>query len=86
MDWYHLAIVVSEEGNPCTTVVRHFIKILNIQIMKARQRSKLAEVLKNENTGGASGILPQMVKAACCEGDFPKLLLDLVEAVFLERE
>ena len=65
------------------------------EIEKARQRPvrlQLAEVptmdeltdaigkLKNGKAGGASGILPEMVKAACCEDDFLELLLDLVKA------
>ena len=42
--------------------------------------------LKNGKAGGASGILPEMVKAACCEDDFLELLLDLVQAPWKEGE
>ena len=35
---------------------------------------------KNGKTGAVSGILPEMVKAACCEHDFVELLLDLYVA------
>ena len=71
------------------------------EIEKARQRPvrhQLAEVptmdeltdaigkLKNGKAGGASGILPEMVKAACCEDDFLELLLDLVQATWKEGE
>ena len=60
------------------------------EINKARQRPvkhHLADVpsmeelieavnkLKNGKAGGASGILPEMIKAACCESDFLELLL-----------
>ena len=71
------------------------------EIKKARQRPvrhQLAEAptmdeltdaigkLKNGKAGGASGILPEMVKAACCEDDFLELLLDLVQATWKEGE
>ena len=42
--------------------------------------------LKNGKARGASGILPEMVKAACCEDDFLELLLDLVQATWKEGE
>ena len=42
--------------------------------------------LKNGKAGGASGILPEMVKAACCEDDFLELLLNLVQAMWKEGE
>ena len=42
--------------------------------------------LKNEKVGGATGILPEMVKAACCEADFLERLLELIEATWKEGE
>ena len=33
--------------------------------------------LKSGKAGGSSGILPEMVKAACCREEFLDLLLDL---------
>ena len=71
------------------------------EVEKARQRPvrhQLAEVptmdkltdaigkLKNGKAGGASGILPEMVKAACCENDFLELLLNLLQATWKEGE
>lgn len=71
------------------------------EIMKARQRPmrhQLADKpsmdeltsaigrLKNGKAGGLSGILPEMVKAACCEEDFLELLLDLVQMVWKESK
>ena len=40
--------------------------------------------LKNGKAGGESGILPEMVKAACCEEEFVQMLLDLVKDVWQE--
>lgn len=40
--------------------------------------------LKNAKAGGTSNILPEMVKAACCEDEFLDLLLDLVHTVWRE--
>ena len=71
------------------------------EIMRARQRPvrhHLAEAptmdeltdaigkLKNGKAGGASGILPEMVKAACSEEEFLDLLLDLVQTAWKESE
>ncbi len=42
--------------------------------------------LKNGKAGGSSNILPEMVKAACEEVRFRKMLLDLVHAVWEERQ
>ena len=42
--------------------------------------------LKNGKARGASGILPEMVKAACCEDDFLERLLDLVQTTWKEGE
>ena len=42
--------------------------------------------LKNGKAGGASGILPEMVKAACSEEEFLDLLLDLVQTAWKESE
>ena len=42
--------------------------------------------LKNGQAGGASGMLPEMVKAACCEDNFLELILDLVQATWKEGE
>ena len=50
-------------------------------LTEAPTMDELTEVigkLKNGKAGGASGILPKMVKAACCGSDFLELLLDLV--------
>ena len=41
---------------------------------------------KNGKAGGASGILPEMVNAACCESDFLELLLDLVQTTWEKGE
>jgi len=38
--------------------------------------------LRNGKAGGESGILPEMVKAACCEEEFVNKLLDLVKDVW----
>ena len=40
--------------------------------------------LENGKAGGESGILPEMVKAACCEEEFVQMLLDLVKDVWQE--
>ena len=40
--------------------------------------------LKNGTAGGESGILLEMVKAACCEEEFVQMLLDLVKDVWQE--
>ena len=42
--------------------------------------------LQNGKTGGRSGILPDMVKAGCCDEDFLNLLLDLVHTAWLEQK
>ena len=42
--------------------------------------------LKSGKAGGSSGILPEMVKAACCEDEFLDLLLDLVHSVWRDSE
>ena len=72
-----------------------------VEIRKAKQRPiqhhlietptmvELTEAigkLKNGKAGGASGILPEMVKAACCESDFLELLLDLVQTTWEKGE
>ena len=41
--------------------------------------------LKNTKAGGSSNILPEMVKAACCEDDFLDMLLDLVHTAWNEE-
>ena len=38
--------------------------------------------LRNGKAGGESGILPEMVNAACCEEEFVNKLLDLVKDVW----
>ena len=38
--------------------------------------------LRNGKAGGESGILPEMVKAVCCEEEFVNKLLDLVKDVW----
>ena len=40
--------------------------------------------LKNRKAGGSSGILPEMLKAVCCEDDFLLPFLDLVKDVWRE--
>ena len=42
--------------------------------------------LKNGKAGGSSGIVPEMVKAACCESDFLELLLNLVQTTWEKGE
>ena len=42
--------------------------------------------LRSGKARGASGILPEMVKAASCEVDFLSVLLDLVHAVVEEKQ
>ena len=42
--------------------------------------------LKNGKAGGSSGILPEMVKAGCCREEFRSFLLDLVHAVWEQRQ
>ena len=37
---------------------------------------------RNGKAGGESGILPEMVNAACCEEEFVKTFLDLVNDVW----
>ena len=44
------------------------------------------ENLRMRRRGGASGILPEMVKAAYSEEEFLDLLLDLVQTAWKERE
>ena len=41
--------------------------------------------MKNGKAGGNSSILPEMIKAVCCQRDFMTLLLDLVHTVWRER-
>ena len=41
--------------------------------------------LRSGKAGGGSGILPEMVKSACCDSDFLDLLLDLVCTVWKEK-
>ena len=84
-----------------TTILNIQNQFNEAEIMKARQRPirhQLAEMpnmdeltsaigrLKNGKAGGLSGILPEMVKAACCGEDFLDLLLDLVQMVWKESE
>ena len=84
-----------------TNILNIQIQFNEAEIKKARQRPvrhQLAEVptmdkltdaigkLKNGKVGGASGILPEMVKAACCVDDFLELPLDLVQAMWKEGE
>ena len=72
-----------------------------VEIRKAKQRPtrhhlietptmvELTEAfgkLKNGKAGAANGILPEMVKAACCESDFLELLLDLVQTTWEKGE
>ena len=40
--------------------------------------------LRNGKAAGESGILPEMVKAACCDGNFVEMLLELVTEVWTE--
>ena len=40
--------------------------------------------MKNGKAGGESGVLPEMVKAVCCEEDFVEMLVDLVKEVWSE--
>ena len=40
--------------------------------------------LKNGKAGGESGILPEMVKAACCEPEFLDRLVQLLQDVWRE--
>ena len=40
--------------------------------------------LRNGKAAGESGILPEMVKAACCDGNFVEMLLELVTEVCTE--
>ena len=40
--------------------------------------------LKNEKAAGESGILPEMVKAMCCDGDCVEMLVELVRDVWEE--
>ena len=64
------------------------------ELRKVRQRpprSEMAEVpseeelmsavgkMKNGKAGGESGVLPEMVKAACCDEEFLSKLLELVK-------
>ena len=42
--------------------------------------------LKKGKAGGSSGILPEMVKAGCCREEFRSFLLDLVHAVWEQRQ
>ena len=71
------------------------------EIMRAKQRpirQEIAEIpteeelikavskLKSGKAGGSSGILPEMIKAACCDEDFLRLLLDLVQMTWRECE
>lgn len=37
--------------------------------------------LKSGKAAGKSGILPEMVKVACCDGGFVRMLLELVREV-----
>ena len=47
--------------------------------------SNIEVALRNGKAGGNSNILPEMIKAACCQKDFMTLLLDLVHTVWRER-
>lgn len=42
--------------------------------------------LKSGKAGGSSGILPEMLKAACCDHEFLDLLLSLVHQAWKERK
>ena len=42
--------------------------------------------LKNGKAGGASGILPEMIKAGCSEDDFLDMMMDLVETSWKEKK
>ena len=70
------------------------------ELEKVRQRpirSRMAELptmeelilavgrIKPGKAGGSSGILPEMLKASCCDEEFRDLLLNLVQTVWRER-
>ena len=55
-------------------------------VQSMEELTEAVNKLKNGNVGGATGILPEMVKAACCEADFLEQLLELVEATWKEGE
>ena len=42
--------------------------------------------LRNGKAAGESGILPEIVKAACCDGDFVGMLVELLGDVWKEGE
>ena len=42
--------------------------------------------LRNGKAAGESGILPEMVKAACCDGDFEGMFMELLGDVWKEGE
>ena len=50
-----------------------------------RELTKAIGKLKNSKAGGSSGLLPEMVKAACDNEEFKVLLLDLTHTVWEER-
>ena len=51
--------------------------------MREELKKALVE-MKNGKVGGGSGILHEMLKAACCEDEFLDALMDLVEDVWRE--
>ena len=55
--------------------------------LPTRTREELEEAigkLKNGKAGGKSNILPEMIRAACCEEEFLEMLLELVHQVWKE--
>ena len=44
------------------------------------------DILKSGKAGGSSGALPEMLKSACCDREFPDLLLSLVHQAWKERK
>ena len=47
---------------------------------------KAVDKLKNGKAGGSSGVLPEMLKAACCDCEFLDLLLSFVHQAWKERK
>ena len=62
------------------------MKLRSRKVPTVHELTKAIGKFKNGKAGGASGILPEMVEAACCEDDFLELLLDLVQAMWKEGE
>ena len=42
--------------------------------------------LKSGKAGATSGILPEMLRASCCDDEFSQILLDLMHSVWKERQ